>query len=163
MQTKSLLSKERGYLLLEMALAAGCLVCICTAIAISTQGLLRYYYKEQVRFSASTLAADIRCLQQETMFSARKANKTLDVSAKSCYGIYIKGAQLTLCKEVAFAQLGCEQVYFSDYLKSISFYQNGSPKNNGTYLLRHKKLPSFYCKLSLQPVTGRVTVSEYGG
>lgn len=160
-QLKSL-SKEHGYLLLEVALAASCLVCLCAAVIVSTQGLMNYYYKEQVRLSASTLAADIRQLQQETMFSVVKKSKTLNV-VKSGYGIYANGLKSTVYKSVDFAELGCEQVYFSDYLSSISFYQNGSPKNNGTYLLRHKKLQGFYCKLSLQPVTGRVTVSEYGG
>lgn len=148
-----------------MALAAGCLVCVCTAIAISTQGLLRYYYKEQVRLAAETLAADIRQLQQETMFSGARYSKTLnvDVKSKAAYGVYANETKPALCKEVTFGELGCEQVYFSDQLNIISFYKNGSPKNNGTYLLRHRRLPGFYCKLSLQPVTGRVTVSEYDG
>lgn len=143
-------------------MTALCLIGMCVAVSVSANALRGYYYKQQVRLAASLLAGDIRQLQQETIFSSAKFTKTLIVTSsdKQAYSVYINGAGSELCKRVAFAALGYQDVYFSQFLKSTSFYQNGSPKSSGKYLLRHKQLDKFYCQLSLQPVTGRVTVTE---
>ena len=151
-------------MLLEAALAAACLLCICVAAVPAATGLQQYYYKAQVRMAADTLAADIRQLQQETMFSSAKAGKTLYVSSdKQSYSIYLSSRNSPLCKKVAFAELGCADVYFKQQLQSSSFYFNGSPKSSGIYVLKHRQLKSFDCTISLQPVTGRVTVTEHDG
>lgn len=151
-------------MLLEAALAAACLLCICAAAVPAATRMQQYYYKAQVRLAADTLAADIRQLQQETMFSCAKAGKTLYVgSDKQSYSIYLSSRSSPLCKNVAFAELGCADVYFKQQLQSNSFYFNGSPKSSGIYVLKHRQLKSFDCKISLQPVTGRVTVTEYDG
>lgn len=157
-------NRQKGFILFEVALAAIFLISMSTAILLSINSLQRYCYRNQVRLAAEMLAADIQSLQQETMFSSEKFTKTLNVSNndKLGYRIYTNGINSPLHKRIIFADCGYANVYFSQYLSSISFYKNGSPKTNGTYLLRHKKLENFYCKLSLQPVTGRVTVTEYG-
>lgn len=98
------------------------------------------------------------------MFSSAKYSKTLYVSNdKQSYSIHLSGMSSPVCKTIVFAELGCRDVYFSQQLKSISFYFNGSPKSSGSYVLKHKQLNGFDCRISLQPVTGRVTVTEYGG
>ena len=84
-------------------------------------------------------------------------------SDKQSYSIYLSGKNSPLCKKVTFVELGCTDVYVSQQLQSISFYFNGSSKSSGSIVLKHKQLKGFYCKLSLQPVTGRVTVTEYDG
>ena len=157
-------NRQNGFVLLELALAAMFLISICTAILVSVNSLQRYSYKSQLRLAADMLAADIRWVQQETMFSAEQATKTLTVSNNDVrsYSIYTDRVRSQLYKQVVFADCGYDNVYFSQYLYNVSFYKNGSPMANGTYQLRHKKLANFYCKLSLQPVTGRVTVTEYG-
>lgn len=156
--------KQRGFVLLEAALAVACLLCICAAAVLAATGLQQYYYKAQVRLAADTLAGDIRQLQQETIFSCAKSSKMLYVSNsdKQSYSIYMSGLNSPICKRVAFAELGCKDVYLSQHLRSTSFYFNGSPKSSGLYVLKHKQLKSFDCKISLQPITGRVTVTEYG-
>lgn len=157
-------NKQRGFVLLELLLAAMVLMSMSTAILLSVNSLQRCYYKNQLRLATDMLAADIRGVQQETMFSAEQDIKTLDVndSAKMSYSIYTTRVSPKLYRRVIFADCGYDNVYFSQYLSSICFYKNGSPMTSGSYQLRHKKLSSFYCKLSLQPVTGRVTVTEYG-
>ena len=163
-QTKSL-NSQRGVLLAEIAVTALCLIGICTAVFLSTDRLQSCYYKNQVRLAANLLAADIRELQQETIFTSAKSTKTLTVASndKQAYSVYNNVTGSTLDKRVSFIELGYQDVYFSQFLKSTSFYQNGSPKTSGKYLLRHKKLDKFFCQLSLQPVTGRVTVTENEG
>ena len=138
---------------------------MCMALAASSGSLRRCYYKTQLRLAANLLAGDIRQLQQETIFSSARFTKTLIVTSsdKQAYNIYMNGLNSPLYKRVSFAELGYNDVYFSQFLKSTSFYQNGSPKTNGKYLLRHKQLDRFSCQLSLQPVTGRVTVTENEG
>lgn len=156
--------RQHGFVLLEAALAAACLLCICAAAVPAATGLQEYHYKAQVRLAADILAADIRQLQQETMFSSAKVGKTLYVSSdKQSYSIYRSSRNSPLCKKTTFMELGCTDVYFSQQLQSISFYFNGSSKSSGSIVLKHKQLKGFYCNLSLQPVTGRVTVTEYDG
>lgn len=162
---RSLRNREQGFLLLEVLLAATCFAALCAALVPAVSGVRQYYYKTQVRVAAEAFAADMRELQQETMFSCATYSKMLYVTSgdKGSYSIYTSGLNSPLCKKVTFAELGCADVYFSQQLTSASFYKNGSPKNNGTYVLKHNYLPGFSCKISLQPVTGRVTVTDYGG
>lgn len=157
-------NRQRGFVLFELVLTAVFLISMSTDIFVSINSLQRYCYKNQLRLAADMLAADIRGVQQDTMFSPEQATKTLNVNNddRLSYSIYTDRVSPNLYKKVIFADCGYNNVYFSQYLSSVSFYKNGSPMTNGTYQLRHKKLPNFYCKLSLQPVTGRVTVTEYG-
>lgn len=149
-------------MLFEVTLAAIFLISMSTAILLSVNSLQRYCYKNQLRLAAEMLAADIRGVQQDTMFSPKQATLNVDNDDRLSYSIYTDRVRPSLYKKVIFADCGYDNVYFSQYISSISFYKNGSPMTNGTYQLRHKKLADFYCKLSLQPVTGRVTVTEYG-
>ena len=51
--------------------------------------------------------------------------------------------------------LTCEKA-----IKNLSYNENGNPTAIGGYRLEHRQLPDMYCRLTVQPVTGRVTVYE---
>ena len=120
---------------------------------------MRQYYKQQVRLSAQLLAADLRQLQQRTMYKSGGALRKLQVSSNnsSAYSFFDGWLE---AKRVDFSKLGCGEVYFSKSLSAVSFSTNGAPAVNGEYLLKHRRLPDFYCRLVVQPVTGRVLLYE---
>lgn len=150
-------NKDGGYLLLELLLAIGCLGAFAAMLYPGSQMLQRQYYKQQLRYAAYLLAADIRQVQQRTIFQPENYTYTLKVSGNDKHGYKIYREQ-KVWKRVRLEptiSLTCEA-----QMKSLSYDENGSPGVSGGYSLEHQQLPGVYFLLSVQPVTGRVTVYE---
>ena len=58
-------------------------------------------------------------------------------------------------KKLISNSLTCEKA-----IKNLSYNENGNPTAIGGYRLEHRQLPDMYCQLTVQPVTGRVSVYE---
>lgn len=153
-----MLKGQRGWLLVEL-LAACALLLLIAGLFVQGRSLQRQYQKNQVRVAAEMLAADLRQLQQQSMFQPDGAGSTLKVTGTqaTAYAIY---NGFVVEKSMKFAAVGCAEVYFSKKITSVYFSGSGSPVGSGDYVLRHKALSGFSCRLSLQPVTGRVTIYE---
>ena len=132
---------------------------MAAALGVFSTPLQKYYYKLQVRQAAQILAADLRQLQQRSLFQADSNELSLRVSSNntSAYSVY---KAMRLERTINFSSVSCGDVYFKQMLKKVSFSNAGNPTVSGAYVLRHKQLTDFSCRLSLQPVTGRVTIYE---
>lgn len=150
-------TNQRGFLLLDV-LSACALFSILTLFTYSANKHFDTTQKKnKVRMAAEILAQDLRRLQRTTMFQCTGMNLALKVTNIYEYRIY---DGITLNKTVNFSKLGYEGVYFSKKLNSSRFIPIGAPVYTGDYELKHRDLPNFSCTLSIQPVTGRVIVSE---
>lgn len=154
-----LLAKRRGFILLELLLACAVFIGAAGALFLQGRALLRQYYKQQVRLTAQLLAADLRQLQQRTLYRGSGAIRKLQVSSSNLSSYSFFDGWLEAAR-VDFSKLGCGDVYFSKSIAAVSFSTSGAPASNGEYWLRHRKLPDFYCRLVVQPVTGRVLIYE---
>lgn len=139
-------------------MAAGILA-MCTALLlVRSSALQKQYHRLQVRVAAQALAADLRCLQQEALFQAADAQTFLTVGSDKTKYSFKKG--MNIIRTVRFTSLNCEGVYFSSGIDRLAFSKAGNPTASGSYILKHNDLPNYRCQLSLQPVTGRVSVYE---
>lgn len=122
-----------------------------------SQMLQRQYCKQQMRYAAYLLAADIRQIQQRMIFQPENYLYTLKVSGndKHGYRIYREKKVWKRVRLEPTISLTCEA-----QMKSLSYDENGSPSVSGGYSLEHQQLPGVCVWLTVQPVTGRVTVYE---
>lgn len=153
------MGRQGGWILWELLAAAAIIIGLGWAVFAQSTALQCQYYRSQVRAAADILAADLRQLQQQSLFHSEAAGLTLKVTGTEAkgYGLY---DGLSLQRRINFADSGCTEVYFSKKITSIYYSGNGSPSTSGTYVLRHRRLPGFSCSLPVEPVTGRVSVNE---
>ncbi len=144
---------------LEVLLAAGILAACIGILTVQSDAWQAQRYKLQVRIAAQSLAADIRHLQQQALFDSDGTQVFLTVSSSEKKAYSFK-RNLSIVSSVKFSKLNCEGVYFSTSIARLGFSKAGAPTASGSYILQHEALPSYRCVLSLQPVTGRVSVYE---
>lgn len=149
--------KQRGFLLLELLVTVGLLAACASFFVVRDNSLRQQYYKLQVRIAAQALAADLRQLQQQALFQAEGGQVflTVDSSNKTAYSFK---SGTSIIRRVRFADLSCQGVYFNSSIARLAFSKAGNPTASGSYILKHERLASYRCQLSLQPVTGRVSV-----
>lgn len=147
--------------MLEIVFAVSIMISAMYFLHTQYHSWQQYYFKNQLRTVAQFLASDLRQIQQHSLFQGEKATWVLKISAsKAEYRIYNGLAGGDLIKKVNFQQLNCGEVYFQNYITRVTFNNNGTPSETGAYILKHKKLATFRCRLTLQPVTGRVSLYE---
>lgn len=135
---------------------------ICMGAAVSLysgyEGCRQLLYKMQLRMTTEAFAAELRELQRNTMFKSSGRCETLRITPTADGYAIFDG--LKVKRSVNFSKKGGGSVYFSQQIPVLSFSATGSPAASGAYVLRHKMLKNFSCRLSVQPVTGRVISVE---
>lgn len=144
-------------MLLELLVVAGLLAACAGFFVVRDTSIRQQYYKLQVRIAAQALAADLRQLQQQALFQADGGQVflTVDSSNKAAYSFK---SGMSIVRRVKFADISCQGVYFNTSIARLAFSKSGNPTASGSYILKHEQLASYRCQLSLQPVTGRVSV-----
>lgn len=77
---------------MELLLALGCLGLAAVMLYPGSKTLQRQYYRQQLRYTAYLLAADIRQMQQQTLFQPENYMYTLKVSDKDKHSYRIERA-----------------------------------------------------------------------
>lgn len=153
------LTRQRGFILWELLLACAVLLSAAGFLFVQGEAVARQYYKRQVRVAAQVLASDLRALQQRALYKGSNAMRKLQpLSADKSVYTLVDGMKVVAT--IAFSDFGCGEVYFQRSIASVSFGTLGAPTANGEYVLRHRKLGKFSCRVALQPVTGRVLIYE---
>lgn len=145
--------------MLELLLACAVLIGMAGAVFLQGNTVMRQYYKQQVRLSAQLLAADLRALQQRALYKGSNAMRKLQPLSTD-NSVYTLVDGMNVVAAIAFSDFGCGEVYLQRSINSVSFGTLGAPNANGEYVLRHRRLEKFSCRVALQPVTGRVLVYE---
>lgn len=152
------LAKDFGGFILPELLAA--VICLSGALAVClfqvNYGSLLYIL--QVRTAAAGLAGELREMQRCSMFESSVNGDIVKIIVDVDGYTVFNG--LKLYKSVNFADKGRKGVYFAQKIPVLRFTAAGSPSLSGIYVLRHRQLDKFSCRLSVEPVTGRVTVVE---
>lgn len=127
-------------------------------IVAAIKGYFTYYHKLQLKTAGDILAGDIRLLQQQSMFSDGILNRQLKFMPDgSGYAFY---KERKISKKVYFSSVNCSEVYIARKITYVQFTNSGAPSYTGNIVLRHRKDAAISCTLALQPVTGRVVLSE---
>lgn len=149
------LHKERGFLLVEVLAVAFILLGLTAIVLPRSNAYIRQCAKLQVRTAANLLASDMRKLQQQALFGEGEQRYLRSLSTG--YDFYERGKKV---KQVRFADKGWDIVLSWPKRFNVQFGVNGGPSATGTWVLRHNKLSDFSCEVAVQPVTGRIVISE---
>ena len=151
-------SKSGGFIFLDILTACVLLGAAAAMLMLGGNGWLRQYHHRQLTQAAEVLTADIRLLQRQSLFDDGTLNRQIRfMTDKSGYAFY---ADRKVVRKVYFSDFGCGKVRVDNKLAYVQYSNNGSPSLTGNIILRHENLPNNSCILSVQPVTGRVVVSE---
>lgn len=151
-------SKKSGFIFTDIL--AGCFILGLAAAMLLVGGSswLKYYHQKQLKQAAAVLSADIRLLQRQSLFDDGILNRQIKfMTDKKGYAFYV---DRKVKKRIYFSDFGCGDVRLDNKLAYVQYTNNGSPSMTGNIILKHQKLPGSFCTISIQPVTGRVVISE---
>ena len=149
------LNKQAGYLLVEVLAVVALLGILAGVLLPQSVSYSKHYARLQVRAAANLLAADIRKLQQQSLFGEGEQRYLRSLS--SGYDYYLKGKKV---KEVRFTDYGWNVELTWPKRFNVQFGVNGGPIYSGTWVVQHSEISGISCTVAVQPVTGRIVVSE---
>ena len=149
------LNKQAGFLLVEVLAVIALLGVLAGMLLPQSASYSKHYARLQVRAAANLLAADMRKLQQQTLFGEGEQRYLRSLS--SGYDYYLKGKKV---KEVRFANYGWNVELTWPKRFNVQFGVNGGPTYSGTWVVQHSEVSGISCTVAVQPVTGRIVVSE---
>ena len=149
------LNKQAGFLLVDVLAVVALLGVLASVLLPQSASYSKHYARLQVRAAANLLAADMRKLQQQTLFGEGEQRYLRSLS--SGYDYYLKGKKV---KEVRFADYGWKVELTWPKRFNVQFGVNGGPTYSGTWVVQHSEVSGISCKVAVQPVTGRIVVSE---
>ena len=149
------LNKQAGFLLVEVLAVVALLGVLASVLLPQSASYSKHYARLQVRAAANLLAADMRKLQQQTLFGEGEQRYLRSLS--SGYDYYLKGKKV---KEVRFANYGWNVELTWPKRFNVQFGVNGGPTYSGTWVVQHSEVSGISCAVAVQPVTGRIVVSE---
>ena len=149
------LNKQAGFLLIEVLAVVALLVVLAGVLLPQSVGYTKHYARWQVRAAANLLAADMRKLQQQALFGEGEQRYLRSLS--SGYDYYLKGKKV---KQVRFADYGWSVELTWPKRFNVQFGVNGGPTSSGTWVVQHSEFSGVSCTVAVQPVTGRIVVSE---
>ena len=115
--------------------------------------------RQELEMAARHFILDCRFVQQKNMF-ASSADR-LDIVPSWGTGKYNFVKNTYVVTERNFADIGCSGIIFSgNAIGEIVFSGSGSVNDEKSILLRHKDNEAVHLILNLQPVTGRIEISE---
>ena len=149
------LNKQAGFLLIEVLAVVALLVVLAGVLLPQSVAYSKQYARWQVRTAANLLAADMRKLQQQALFGEGEQRYLRSLS--SGYDYYLKGKKV---KQVRFADYGWNVELTWPKRFNVQFGVNGGPTYSGTWVVQHSEFAGVSCTVAVQPVTGRIVVSE---
>ena len=149
------LNKQAGFFLVEVLAVVALLGVLAGVLLPQSASYSKHYARLQVRAAANLLAADMRKLQQQTLFGEGEQRYLRSLS--NGYDYYLKGKKV---KEVRFADYGWNVELTWPKRFNVQFGVNGGPTYSGTWVVQHSEVSGISCTVAVQPVTGRIVVSE---
>ena len=149
------LNNQAGFLLIEVLAVVALLGVLAGVLLPQSVAYSKQYARLQVRAAANLLAADMRKLQQQALFGEGEQRYLRSLS--SGYDYYLKGKKV---KQVRFADYGWNVELTWPKRFNAQFGVNGGPTYSGTWVVQHSEFTGISCTVAVQPVTGRIVVSE---
>ncbi len=140
---------------MEVLVVAVVVALVAGMLLPKSDAYVKHCAQMQVRNAANLLAADMRKLQQQALFGEGEQRYLRSLS--SGYDFYERGKKV---RQVRFADNGWNVVLSWPVRFNVQFGVNGAPSATGSWVLTHGNLKNFSCTVAVQPVTGRVVVSE---
>lgn len=149
---------KQGSLLLELILGSAMVLTIWVASLPAVQGFVRAGKVVKLNAATKLLAMDIVEVQRKSIYQnvGNKYFLSIANDGKS-YKIF---CNTKVIKKIQFHSRWGEGVQISSLSKRISFSSNGTPEQYSNLKLTLAKTPKLVQYIEVQPVTGRVVITN---
>ena len=139
-----------GFTLVEILLYISFYGLVMALLIPCAEGIIKVDNRLEMEGFCQRLAAEVTALQQAALWGAGLQNKlTVDLD-QQCYYVYREGK---IVKKVSL-------YFYSPNTSIIRFSAEGAPQVYFSVLIKNRRQPQLVKKFEVQPVTGRVVVSE---
>ncbi|MDY2869681.1 MAG: hypothetical protein SOU14_02080 [Succiniclasticum sp.] len=155
--------RRGGFLLLEVWLALFACALFPTMLIPGCRGLLRCVASLQLDTVTDGFVVNLHRIREDSMFRTRPAGQyaSIDLYGSEGYSVMIGTHEI---RRYDFLRDYGAAVQFSSLpRRTIRFTTQGAPKYTGVYTLRHRVYPDLYRFVEIQPVSGRIKVTDPGG
>lgn len=147
-----------GFTLVEILLYISFYGLVMALLIPCAEGIIKVDNRLEMEGFCQRLAAEVTALQQAALWGAGLQNKLTDDLDQQCYYVYREGK---IVKKVRLQEIGQGSLYFySPNTSIIRFSAEGAPQVYFSVLIKNRRQPQLVKKFEVQPVTGRVVVSE---
>ena len=138
-----------GFTLVEILLYISFYGLVMALLIPCAEGIIKVDNRLEMEGFCQRLAAEVTALQQAALWGAGLQNKLT---------VYREGK---IVKKVRLQEIGQGSLYFySPNTSIIRFSAEGAPQVYFSVLIKNRRQPQLVKKFEVQPVTGRVVVSE---
>lgn len=147
-----------GFTLIELLAYLSIYTLVLALLLPGYQKLTEVQQKIEMDGFCRSMATDITNLQQASLWNNSLKNKLILNMSEQSYSVYLGGE---IIKHVQLGKVGAGKLYFySPNTQSIAFSDEGAPKMYFFVSIKNRQMPKLTKKLEVQPVTGRVVVSD---
>lgn len=151
-------SKRSGFTLVEILTYVSIYLLLTLLVAPCVASVTNLRQRAEMDGFCQQLAADVTALQQASLWGSGLQNKLVVNLNNQSYAVYREG-QLT--KKVQLQTIGQGKLYFySPSTTSVRFSEEGAPQSYFAVLIKNRQQPRLVKKFEVQPVTGRVVISD---
>lgn len=149
---------DRGFTLIELLVYISLYILMTAFLLPCMEGIMEVDSRLELEGFCQRLAAEVTDLQQASLWGNSLQNKlTLDLN-QQCYYVYNDGE---LVKKVKLQEIGQGKLYFySPSTSIIRFSAEGAPQTYFSVLIKNRQQPQLAKKFEVQPVTGRIVISD---
>lgn len=150
--------KQQGFSLIELVAYTGIYLLLTLLLLPCAESLGKISERSELEGFCQQLAAEVTALQQASLWKGSLQNKiVLDLNNQS-YTVYRNGV---VQKKVRLKEIGRGKLYFySPTTSVVRFSDEGAPKAYFSVYIKNRQSPILVRKFEVQPVTGRVVISE---
>lgn len=147
-----------GFTLVEILLYISFYGLVMALLLPCAEGIIKVDNRLEMEGFCQRLSAEVTALQQASLWGADLQNKLIVDLNQQCYYVYY-GSKIM--KKVRLQEIGQGSLYFySPNTSIIRFSAEGAPQVYFSVLIKNRRQPQLVKKFEVQPVTGRVVVSD---
>lgn len=147
-----------GFTLIELLVYISIYSLVTALLLPCAEGIVKVDSRLEMEGFCQSLSAEVTALQQASLWGNSLQNKMMLDLNQQCYYVYRDGE---LIKKVSLQEIGQGKLYFySPSTSIIRFSDEGAPQAYFSVLIKNRREPQLVKKFEVQPVTGRIVISD---
>lgn len=152
-----------GYLLLETLSGVTVATLFAGLLTLGYGGLLRHVARMQLDMVTNGFVLDLQQIRSDSIFRSRPAREAAGIYLykDQSNGYQILRGTNEVRRRDFLADYGTAVYFVSVPFREIQFTTQGSPRKSGIFTLAMKGFPGLKKQVEIQPVTGRIKVTDW--
>ena len=151
-----------GYLLLEALLGVTVVTLFAGLLTLGYGGLVRHVARLQLETVTNGFVLDLQQIRADSIFRSRPARESTSIYLykDNRHGYRILRGTNEVRRKDFLADYGTAVYFAAMPFQEIRFTTLGSPRSTGIFMLAVKGFPGLKKQVEIQPVTGRIKVTD---